>query len=595
MANRSELLVLAARAAAQRQPLDAAVLYERAGDLERAIALYTRGGVPTRAAQLLESTGRAPQAAALLTSLGRHLDAAAVHERTRDYGRAAAALLRGGERERAAAMFERAEAWSDAAKLYASMGNHEHAAQLLEGAGEADRAAALRAAAAPIPGEELGPDAPVEMIPGGVMDTGKLVAAVVALLGAGRVDDASRLYASSNEDVGYSILAAVAGRGPHQQAAARMFEAARDFAKAGECLEGLEDYAGAGAFYERADDAFMAAEMYLRAGDQARAALMLERSGNPGRAAELFEAVGGFDRAAACHEKAGHLLAAGQLYARLGNPGKALRLLQRVPREDPGWLRASRAVGELLASHGQPGVAIGRYDEALEGAVLTEQTAPLFSHLATCLEQTGDVARAASVLRQLAAWRVDFEDAGVRLAALQGRPAVSVPSPAPTAADRQAPGPVATRMEGLELLQRVEIFRALSLAQLRDLHAICALRSFRAGELLAEAAEPVQAIYLVRRGTVRLVVPTAQGNQIAGSAGPGTLLGLVNVFGDAPSPARLVADGEVDVLAISAARFAALLAADDQVALRVYRNVSRTLAMWVLAAGGMVARAGGAG
>jgi len=577
MVDRSELLEQAARAEAKRQPLDAAVLYERAGDLERAIALYTRGGVPTRAAQLLESSGRAPQAAALLTSLGRHIDAAAVHDRAHDHAKAAAALLRGGQRERAAAMFERAEAWSDAAKLYASMGNHERAARLFETAGEPDRAAELRAAAAPTPGEKPGPGAPVELAPGAVMDAGKLVAAVVAMLGAGKVDDARRLYVSSNEDVGYAILAAVAGGGPRQQAAAKMFEAARDFAKAGECLEGLEDYAGAGAYYERADDPFMAAEMYLRAGDQARAALMLERSGNPGQAAEIFEAVGTFDRAAACHEKAGHLLAAGELYAKLGNPGKALQLLQRVPREDAGWFRASRAVGELLVSHGQPAVAIGRYEEALKGASLTEQTAPLFSHLATCLEQAGDATRAASVLRQLAAWRADFEEAGRRLVALQGRPAASAP-PSPVAADPQAPGLVATRMEGFEFLQRLEIFQSLSLVQLRNLHAICELRSFRAGELLAEAGELARAIFLVCRGTVRVEVATAQGHPAFGSTGPGTPLGLVSVFGDGPSPARLVADGEVDVLAISAARFAALLAADDQLALRIYRNVSKTLA-----------------
>jgi len=591
MVNRSELREQAAKAEAQKQPLDAAVLYERAGDLERAIALYTRGGVPTRAAQLLESSGRAPQAAALLTSLGRHLDAAAVHDRARDYAKAAAALLRGGQRERAAAMFERAEAWSDAAKLYASMGNRERAAQLFETAGDRDRAAELRGVAAPTPGETTDTSAPVEVATGAVMDAGQLVAAVVAMLRAGKVDDASRLYVTSQEDVGYGILAAVAGGGPQQLAAAKMFEAARDFAKAGECLEGLEDYAGAGAYYERADDAFMAAEMYLRAGDQERAAPMLDRSGNPAKAAELFEATGKLDLAAACHEKAGHVLAAGQLYAKLGNPGKALQLLQRVPREDPGWLRASRAVGELLAAHGQAAVAIGRYDEALKGASVTEQTAPLFSHLATCLEQAGDLTRAASVLRQLAAWRADFEDAGHRLVALLKRTAA--PATPPAAAAAQAPGPAGSK--GFDQLQGQEVFQALSPAQLRDLHAICEVRSYQPGEPLAEAGERASALFLVLRGAVRVAVPSAQGPKVLGNVGPGTPLGLVHLFGAATNPARLVADGEVDVLAISAARLAALLAADDQLALRVYRNASKSLALGLLAGGGVAAWVGGAG
>jgi len=581
MAHRPELLAQAARAEAQKQLLDAAVLYERAGDLERAIALYTRGGVPTRAAQLLESSGRAPQAAALLTSLGRHLDAAAVHERAGAHAKAASALLRGGQRERAAAMFERAEAWSDAAKLYASLGDQERAARLLAIAGDPAHVAELRAAPDPTPGEEFGRDAPAETSAGAGMDAGQLVAAVVALLGAGKVEDARRLYASSPEDVGYAILSAVAGGGPRRHAAAKMFEAARDFAKAGECLEGLDDFAGAGAYYERADDAFMAAEMYLRAGDQERAAPMLDRSGNPAKAAELFEATGKLDLAAACHEKAGHVLAAGQLYAKLGNPGKALQLLQRVPREDPGWLRASRAVGELLAAHGQAAVAIGRYDEALKGASVTEQTAPLFSHLATCLEQAGDLTRAASVLRQLAAWRADFEDAGHRLVALLKRTAA--PATPPAAAAAQAPGPAGSK--GFDQLQGQEVFQALSPAQLRDLHAICEVRSYQPGEPLAEAGERASALFLVLRGAVRVAVPSAQGPKVLGNVGPGTPLGLVHLFGAATNPARLVADGEVEVLAIPAARLAALLASDDQLALRIYRNVSRVLAVQLLADG----------
>jgi hypothetical protein len=54
----------------------------------------------------------------------------------------------------------------------------------------------------------------------------------------------------------------------------------------------------------------------------------------------------------------------------------------------------------------------------------------------------------------------------------------------------------------------------------------------------------------------------------------------------------MVADGEVEVLTFTAARFIALLAADDQLALRIYRHVSKRMAIGLLRAGGMVSRMG---
>jgi tetratricopeptide (TPR) repeat protein len=444
------------------------------------------------------------------------------------------------------------------------------------------------------PGSEISGEA--------LTETGQLTATLLGLLGAGRIEEAARLYAGSQGDVGYPVIQAVGGDQARLRSAGRMFQSARDFGKAAECAEGLDNWAGAGALYEQADDAFMAAEMYLRAGDRIRAAPMLERSGNPGKAAELYEAAGALDRAAACHEKACHAFAAGILYARLAKPAKALQLLQRVPRGDRDWLKACRAVGELLSTHGQVAAAVARYDLALQGAELTEETAPVFSHLARCLEQAGDLARAEAVLTSLVAWRFDFEEAATRLQALQGRagPAASatarpMSATVATAAVEVTPAPVSVvaRLDGFEFLRGTELFSDLSLTQLKAVHAICEARRFAAGEVLAEAGALGAPFLLVRRGKVQLFVPGAPKEHVFERAGPGTPLGVVNLFGDVPSPARFVAEEEVEVLAISPQRFASLLASDDQLAVRVFRRLARTLATRLLAAGDLVARLDG--
>ena len=122
--------------------------------------------------------------------------------------------------------------------------------------------------------------------------------------GGRRVDDAARLYGNCQEDVGYTVLASVAGDKETELKAAQMFFAAKDFAKAGQVFENLDDYEKAGAMYERADDAYMAGEMYVRAGNKLKAAEMFEKNGSWQQAAELYLNVESYDKAAAIAKKA---------------------------------------------------------------------------------------------------------------------------------------------------------------------------------------------------------------------------------------------------------------------------------------------------
>jgi tetratricopeptide (TPR) repeat protein len=604
MATSAELLKRAEKAEGEGRWIEAATLHERGGDLERAIGAYTRGGAPDRAAMLLEQSGRGPQAAALLVSCGQHLKAAAIHERARDFRRAAAALLRGNERERAAVMYEKGEAWEDAAKVYASLGNHGRAIQLFELAGLADKAGELRAQHGAEAGAaegvlELDPD--MEIAADQYLDSGTLTDSIVALLRRGRVDDAARLYGNCQEDLGYGVLAAVAGDREAELHAAQMFVSAKDFAKAGQVFENLERWGDAGAMFEQADDAYMAAEMYVRAGDKLKAAEMFEKNSSWHQAAELYLAAEAWDKAAANFERAVDHFLAGKLYFRMKRMDKSLQLLQKVQKSEQEYFEACRLIGEILAGHGHLDLAIRKYLEVCQAAELGPKTAPVYYALGRALEQRGNVQQALQIYRRLLTWDFSFLDVAARQQALSAAPppaaaapplpaapspgaSPAAPSLAPggqSGAPARAPGratQLVMMMDGFDFLKSTPLFKELALDEMKAVYQACEIKRYRAGEVLIEQDQPGAALFVVRKGTARVSRRSGAKEEAVARMGPGSPAGEMALVDDAPTSARVVAEVDLEAFCITREKFAKLLALNDKIAVKLLRFFVGTLA-----------------
>jgi tetratricopeptide (TPR) repeat protein len=598
-----DLLKRAERAEAEGKWIEAATLWERGGEVDRAIAAYTKGGAAERAAWFLEQTGRAPQAAALLSSTGQHLKAAAIYEKAKDYRRAAGALMRANERERAAAVYERGEAFEDAAKIYQSLGNHGRALQLFEAAGLTEKVAELKAtlaeAAAAEEVLELDPD--MEIAADQYLDQATVVDSVVGLLRRDRVDDAARLYGNCQEDLGYGVLAAVAGDPEVERRAARMFEVARDFAKAGQVFENLEAWGDAGRMYERADDQTMAAEMYVRAGDRLRAAEAFERNSNWHQAAELYLAVEAWDKAAVNFERSVNHFVAGKLYFRMKRMDKSLQLLQKVQKSEAEYFEACKLIGEILATHGHLDLAIRKYLEVCQAAELGQATAPVFYNLARCLEQRGNLPQARSIYQRLATWDFNFMDVAARQKALAERlaaapagapaapplPSTAGPAPAmPIAsspdAPRAQPKGRATQfvamMGGFDFLKSTPLFRDLSLDEMKAVYQACETRTFKAGEVLVEQDKPGEALWVLRKGTARVSRRAGEREEALARMGPGSPAGEMSLVDDAPTSARVVAEVDGEAFVITRERFQKLLSLNDKMGVKLLRFFVQTMA-----------------
>jgi tetratricopeptide (TPR) repeat protein len=148
-------------------------LYEKAGQLERAVAAYSKGGYHREAAEALLHLGQPAKAAELFLRAEDHEKAAVAFEKAgdpvraatlrgelafksdrpaeaaawfvkgRDYLRAAELYESVGMMAEAAAAYEEGESWAAAGNVYVRAGLNDRAAAAYEKAGELDTAASL--------------------------------------------------------------------------------------------------------------------------------------------------------------------------------------------------------------------------------------------------------------------------------------------------------------------------------------------------------------------------------------------------------------------------------------------------------------------
>ncbi len=127
--------------------------------------------------------------------------------------------------------------------------------------------------------------------------------------------------------------------------------------------------------------------------------------------------------------------------------------------------------------------------------------------------------------------------------------------------------------DGIDLVQKIPLFRALTFDETRRLFAIAGVERRRAGEVIVEANSMGQALYVVRRGRVRV----ARDGVVLGKLGEGELFGEMSLVDDLFTSADVLADTDVDLLVLPRRPFELLVASDLMLAVKIYRAFCRTL------------------
>jgi tetratricopeptide (TPR) repeat protein len=341
---------------------------------------------------------------------------------------------------------------------------------------------------------------------------------IVALLRAGKMDEAVTHYTQYREDLGY-LLVNRAGTDPQmQKVVANLLYRARDYDKAASCCENLGEHEKAAALYALAENYPLAAEMFMQIGQPMRAAEMFEKARNYRYACQLYVQIGDKLRAAQCAERAGELLRAGTLLAEQKRAPQALEVLQKIKRTEPDYPEATALIARLLEESGHADLA-ARKRHALhsDDTIETVEAEPIGSEV------------------------------------------VSV-------------------MEGFEFLKQLPLFETLSLADMRAFYHRCETVNLAAGDVLIRQGVPGEALFVLTVGAleVRKIAASGEGTVVA-RLPVGSYVGEMGLVDDSPTSAEVRASANGSALRIGKRDFEQLLGASDRLALSIYRVFVKTL------------------
>ncbi len=128
----------------------------------------------------------------------------------------------------------------------------------------------------------------------------------------------------------------------------------------------------------------------------------------------------------------------------------------------------------------------------------------------------------------------------------------------------------------LEFLKSIPYFSALGLAELESIRKLVFEKTADRGEMLSLEGEPVDNLYFVASGVVKLFKTSTEGKeQILSIVRPGESLNDVPIFDGGPNPVSAQAMGPVLLYGIKKNDIEAILRDHPQVALNVIKVLTR--------------------
>ena len=136
---------------------------------------------------------------------------------------------------------------------------------------------------------------------------------------------------------------------------------------------------------------------------------------------------------------------------------------------------------------------------------------------------------------------------------------------------------------GVELLQRLPLFRPLSFEETRKLASISHIETRARGEVIVEQEALGVALYLIVSGAVVVTRDAPQGAQEAeqevslGRLGDGEMFGEMSLVDDELTSARVTALENVELLVLPRGELESLIESDQAIALKIYQAFCKNL------------------
>jgi CRP/FNR family cyclic AMP-dependent transcriptional regulator len=147
---------------------------------------------------------------------------------------------------------------------------------------------------------------------------------------------------------------------------------------------------------------------------------------------------------------------------------------------------------------------------------------------------------------------------------------------------------------GVDLLQRVPLFRRLGFAETTILASICKIEHKPDGAVIIHQDSLGQALYIIKEGKaqVKRRDPITGVVRELATLPQGELFGEMSLIDDQLISADVIAKGPVELLVIPRREFEALIAGHDKLAIKVYKSFCAALSDRLRKANARLAEAG---
>jgi CRP/FNR family transcriptional regulator, cyclic AMP receptor protein len=130
-----------------------------------------------------------------------------------------------------------------------------------------------------------------------------------------------------------------------------------------------------------------------------------------------------------------------------------------------------------------------------------------------------------------------------------------------------------------DVLRRVEIFNSLDKKELETLGRECRERSYSAGTTLIRQGDSGSGLFIITSGHVQVTIAhhPDRAEEVAGTFGPGSVLGEMALLDDQPRSASIVATEDVKVLILPVWEFRATMRSHPDIAIKLLSVLSKRL------------------
>lgn len=134
-------------------------------------------------------------------------------------------------------------------------------------------------------------------------------------------------------------------------------------------------------------------------------------------------------------------------------------------------------------------------------------------------------------------------------------------------------------MTSQSLLQNVYLFKTLSPEELNAVSALAQTGSYNAGDTIFLKGEAAKALYLIKRGTVKIQQSTKTGDSIdVATLSPGSHFGEMAFVDSQVRSATATASEYAELIVVPYEKLNVLLTKNAAMAVKIYRELARFLA-----------------